>query len=461
MQDNESQDNKNSDLVTPYSNMENLRMVRSAVLDDPDLVDWRVARFFAVLEKIDFESMYPWHGAKVSQYPVVIYHADSNKPRYYEFRVIRDGVELGSIACNASKSEGTPIAYVSEITNKVTAKTAEKLVNPFGEAKLAAVNYPNKLVMRETNVSTRSVSEGETDFKDALTGQVIDENAIFIEKRVDDILADADDEMLKKLDITADAKTEMLAEVEEFDVDMADLWASIDEITPKILATSDEEIEREYQNPEAIMPMERKVYKIDNPVTVQQKMLADWVAEEHWGNPPCYCAPAAVSFVVIGLGNKSGYSKYPVGGWSSQLDINNVYYDFENKMGKGPRLFMHIAKAMRDDTNYKVDTKLFHKWTDVNAHLNSYDLPVISLRLFAPFTYGWPCHYRVIIGTRTDRIREYHKYSWWWFGWKTKYWTKDKYKYWYYMHDNGSDGCRFWEKSGRIYQFQLGLVKHK
>ncbi len=278
LQDNELQDNKKNDLVTPYSNMDDLRMVRSVSPENSDLIYWKVARFFAVLEKIDFESMYPWHGAKVSQYPVVIYHADTNKPRYYEFRVIKDGVELGSIACNACKSEGTPIAYVSEITNKVTTETAEKLVDPFGEAKLAAVNYPNQFVMRETNVSSRSVFKGETDFKDALTEQIIDQSAVFIEQRVDDLLFNADEAALKKLDITPEAKTEILEEGENFSRDMADLWASIDEITPKILATTDEEIEREYQNPDAIIPMTRDLYNTDT-TTVQQKMLNDWINE--------------------------------------------------------------------------------------------------------------------------------------------------------------------------------------
>ena len=100
----------------------------------------------------------------------------------------------------------------------------------------------------------------------------------------------------------------------------------------------------------------------------------------------------------------------------------------------------------------------------------NYSIAVISLRS------GWygtgQFHYRVIIGTKTVRKREYHKLSWWWFGWKSKYWTKDKYTNWFLIHDNGYDAGRvsdknlirvsdFWEKSGGVYQSTLGLVKHK
>ena len=102
-----AEESDNEGLVTPYTNMSNLSIARSVADEaDPDIVNWKVARFFALIEKIDFESVYPWHGAKVSEYPVVIYYADSNKPRYYEFRVIKNDVGIGSITCNASKSEG-------------------------------------------------------------------------------------------------------------------------------------------------------------------------------------------------------------------------------------------------------------------------------------------------------------------------------------------------------------------
>lgn len=56
------------ELVTPYTDMSLLENTRSATVSDPDVVDWKVARFFAVVEKVSFEKHYPsWKGAKVSK----------------------------------------------------------------------------------------------------------------------------------------------------------------------------------------------------------------------------------------------------------------------------------------------------------------------------------------------------------------------------------------------------------
>ena len=44
-----------TDLVTPYTDMSLLENTRSATMSDPDVVNWKVARFFAVEDtKLDF-----------------------------------------------------------------------------------------------------------------------------------------------------------------------------------------------------------------------------------------------------------------------------------------------------------------------------------------------------------------------------------------------------------------------
>ena len=99
-----------TDLVTPYTDMSLLENTRSATMSDPDVVNWKVARFFAVVEKVSFEKHYPsWEGAKVSEKPIVIYNPNYNIPMYYEFRVIKAGKELGSITCHATKESSTPV----------------------------------------------------------------------------------------------------------------------------------------------------------------------------------------------------------------------------------------------------------------------------------------------------------------------------------------------------------------
>ncbi|AGT44317.1 hypothetical protein [Treponema pedis] len=451
-------DDESMSLVTPYSDMDDLSMSRSIVFENSDVVDWKVARFFALIQKIDFESEYPWHGAVISKYPVIIYHPDSNRVRYYEFRVIKNGIELGSITCNALKSAGTPVAYVSTMTHKVPIEMARRLANFAGDMKLTSVNYPNQFIVRETEVNSRSIELGETQFKDALTGKAVERSAVFIERSIVECLHEADEETLKQLEITPEAKIQMLTEAEEHTSAMSDLWKHIDEITPKILTTTDEEVEREYKNPYAItVEAERHIYNTET-TAVQKTILDDWYNKRDWGNPYCYCGPAAVAFVVIGLGEKSGYKNTPLSIFEREK-INNIYKFFENTIGTGPKVISSLSNGLGKHTNYKIEQKLCHKWNDVNSHLSNYNLPVISLR---SGWYGdWGFHYRVIIGTETDRLREYHKISWWWFGWKSKYWTKDKYSHWYYMHDNGSDGGNFWERSGQVFQSTLGLVKHK
>ncbi|MBQ9237747.1 MAG: hypothetical protein IJ191_00300 [Treponema sp.] len=458
-------------LVTPYANMTSARAVQIAAEENPSIVDWRISRFFALLQKIDFESVYPWHGATISEYPVIIYYADSNTPRYYEFRVIKNGIEVGAITCNASKLEGEPVAYVSTMTHQVTAETAQQLTDISGAVRLAAINYPSQFVMRDTTVSARSVMQGEAIFKDALSGETLTQDAVFIERNILECLEKADEETLERLEINASDKTTMIAEAQEQAHDMASLWNSIDEIIPQILATTDEEIEREYQNPDAIVEDASRHIYASETTTVQYKMLNDWYSKRDWHNSLGYCGPAAVTFVALGLGEKANFDKIPL--TNDKTEIKNLYNIFENTIGTGPKVISSLSKGLSTHTDYMIEQKLCHRWNDVNNHLNNYNLPVVSLR---SGWYGdWGFHYRVIIGTQTDRKRDYHKISWWWFGWKSKYWTKDKYTHWYYLHDNTSNSTarlnkhvdgnsehgNFWEKSGGVHQSTLGLVKHK
>ena len=48
-----------TDLVTPYTDMSLLENTRSAGIADSNVVNWKVARFFAVMEKVSFEKHYP------------------------------------------------------------------------------------------------------------------------------------------------------------------------------------------------------------------------------------------------------------------------------------------------------------------------------------------------------------------------------------------------------------------
>ncbi len=94
--------------ATPYAGEQALTAISSA----EGFVNWKLARFFAVVELTEFRETNSWDGAVLSDYPLVIYNAQTGLPRYYEFRVIRGNTEIGAIACAAEKNEGEPVQYV-------------------------------------------------------------------------------------------------------------------------------------------------------------------------------------------------------------------------------------------------------------------------------------------------------------------------------------------------------------
>lgn len=451
------------ELVTPYAGTEVLRSVRSASETDNDLVDWKVARFFAVVEKVKANALYDWKGTKLSEKPVIIYYPESNKPKYYEFRVIKDGKEVGSITCHASKAEGDFVAYVSEMTHRVSAAVARDLVSLRGDKKLSAVNYPNSFVMSE-----RAASLENANFKDALTQTAIPAETVFVEKHADVFLKEASAETLAKMEITEEAKAEMLADISERKAMFADLWADVDKSKEKILAITDEEIEKAFENAVAEAPQAepgnitiKKSWIETNEV--YRKSLNDWVDKKDWFiyDRKTWCGPAAVTFVALGLGSKSGCSYVPLVNDSEK--IKALYDKFESVIGTGPKVISSLDRGLRYYTNYRIEQKLGHRWASVDDHLCDYNLPVISLR---SGWYGdWGFHYRTVIRTAKDERRIYNEIWWYWFGWKSHRWsTYLSTTRWYYMHDNGSDSDRsgnFWEKAGLPCQSTLGLVKRK
>jgi len=95
---------------TPYANINELNKIKEF---DNGVVDWRIARTFALIELETWRKDNRWYGGYLSKKPVVIYDGDS-KPRYYEFRVVvtNSGYkEIGAITTVARKALGGPIVY--------------------------------------------------------------------------------------------------------------------------------------------------------------------------------------------------------------------------------------------------------------------------------------------------------------------------------------------------------------
>lgn len=456
-----------SELVTPYSDMSLLENTRSASVSDPDIVNWKVARFFAVIEKISFEDHYPeWKGAKVSQKPVLIYYPEKDKVKFYEFRVIKDGNEIGSITCNASKREGKAIVYVSEMAHKVTAKVARELVSSLGNKKLSAVNYPRQFVMQN------GIMENATDeiFKDALTLKNLSKENLFVETRVDEMLEKADDEMLKKLEINAEMKAEMLSTMKEKQEMDASMWEAIDKVEDKIVAMSDEEIEAKLEE-EKQGRIKPQYYKYEGSERGERwrYILPKWKDKGDWeiitdNGRTGWCGPVALTFVALGLGKDANCNLVPL--YNDKTKIKELYEAFLAKTGTGPVVFYTLDKALRSLTGYRVNPIWLHRWQNAYDHMRSTGMPAISLRT------GWAghdagMHYRLVIGASVSWVVEHHCF--WWFGTWPQRWTKSYDNYWYLMRDNSVDSAYssdkvggtkldFWEIAGRYYQCQLALV---
>jgi len=281
-----------------------LENTRSATVSDPNVVEWKVARFFAVVEKVSFEKHYPsWKGAKVSKKPIVIYDPENNTPMYYEFRVVKDDKELGAITCNATKESGNPVAYVSEMANKVAAKVARELKNE--NLKLVAVNYPGKFVVGQNSIATRSVgSVGDVEFKDAITAERLDINNVFIPIRTKDVLENLDGAIMKELNISEVDKAEMLAKIKEEDDEAKEFWQAID--VEKILSTTDEEIESSLHYCEHDMHT-KHVYATEK-LWEDEKILSDWADKAKWkvkAGEPNYCHVHELNININFSGKKS------------------------------------------------------------------------------------------------------------------------------------------------------------
>jgi hypothetical protein len=79
-------------------------------------VYWRVSKGCSVMEMSAFAGMEGFDGAILAAKPVVIYGWDG-VPKYFEWRVFKDGGIVGAIVANASKLVCRPVVYVLRMVN--------------------------------------------------------------------------------------------------------------------------------------------------------------------------------------------------------------------------------------------------------------------------------------------------------------------------------------------------------
>ena len=397
--------NGDSNLDTPY---ESDNMLES--LSSQGFVNYKVSRFFALEAMNNFSSYYSWEDAKLSDKPIVIYNSLTEEPRFYEFRVIKDGNEVGAISCVANKKEGEPVRYILPYATQVQETVSRGLLNQ--DNKLIDAGYPSKIISKNLRTSRAiDVLSGE-DYSAPLETEV----------SAKEIIMNADEELLKQLGLDDKEKyEEAIRYYEEEETKLSEYWAFIDSVEENIINVSDEEL---LENSSIT-----RNWKEDDKV-----VLGKWYNIRYWPNYfGEYCGPNCMAFITLGFGSESGFEDCP-----TRYDyekIKNVYDKFSEEIGTGPKVYSQLSAGLSKLTNFKLETDFLHFFDTVKNNIDNTGYPSVSLRsskLFQDWEdLAW--HYRVIMGYKYVYPTIYHQFLWW-------TWTTNETKRYYIMHDNGSDG---------------------
>jgi hypothetical protein len=401
-------------------------------------VDWRIARFFALVNLEEFRQENKWTGAVLSERPLIIYRASNETPRYYEFRVICKGEEIGAITCVVEKEEGEAVQYVIPFATQISEENSRSILA--NQGKIIDTGYPK---------ITRIRTSGNRSIVDPTTG-IEDTGNYFVDVKAREFLEQMNPEDLEAFGITSQQIYDSyIAKFLENENRIQMFWEKVYEDKDRFLAMSDEEIHAAFLavNPHANA---RSLYSSD------YRYLNAWINRRDWSRPQytLWCGPVALYFATLGLGSNSGYAGIPTSS-SDLTKINAMYKMYENYLGTGATTFIAMNNALASYTNYYL-----HNASLADAHTWNYSfasmlagMPVISLRSGWPTIFD-PWHYRVIVGTCKETFRD-----WILFGYVYSY------KDWYYVWDAGVDSSGwpgiYWEKADQLYQLFTTRLIHK
>lgn len=406
---------------SPYPDQETLERIAF----DRRYVHWKVARFFALHALDDFRVDNGWENTWLSEYPLLIYHGDT--PRYYEFRVLRDGTEIGAITGVVEKAEGMPIQFVLPFAQKIAGENAWAIRQ--GSKRLLDTAYPGRLLM-ELDVATEDTRVYPSSMKGV------------------DFLEAASQDQLETVGISTEALRQQYRSAEQEKVrELAVFWEGVDELTGTILGMSEAELRTTFGDTQG---------RGGSPSSSDTYLLHDWYCKETWADYPVYCGPNVIAFTLLGLGTTSGYPGIPTANNTFQLQA--YYRAVESRMGKGPKLYYWFKGDSLDGwlrtltgDRYSLGVHWDHTWGGINRSIRGNNLPLISLRWpkIESFTGGF--HYRAIIGTRKTNTSLSLKLGWWTV--RVPPWAEGQYR----MHDNGADHRNWWEGPS-LYHFQAARV---
>jgi len=437
------QNNTSPDSNTPYADIADLESIAE---QSDKYVDWKVARVFAVIEKMSFCSEYNWSNSKISERPVLIYNHEL-EPKYYEFRVIKLNQEIGSIACNAQKEGGKPVQYVMDFAKIYN---TDNIKNFSISTKIIDAGYPSKVISRD--IGSKNLL---SDIYNPITGNSV-LNKIEFEVPVSDYLKFADNDVLKKLGVADESiKSQLLKKADQDEADNKAFWDSIEKVKDSILKTTDDEIAA------AALSSYESLVKGNWTSTF---ILYPWWNKAFWVNPGGWCGPNCLEFISIGADCYPGVAGIPGNNYET---VTAVYDTFLNDIGSGAKIWEDLKRGLSNHTTYTLNYENFfsnksHDWNKINSEIQSYYSPAISLRTWASVNghWSWSWHYRVICGTYRSHT-EWRQYFLWWS------WIASRNYDYYLMHDNGADGqymsggYNWWETAGSWAQFESITAKPK
>ena len=391
--------------TTPYAD-ENLLCTFAG----EGFVNYKVSRFFALEAMNNFSSHYSWEGASLSDKPVVIYNSLTEEPRFYEFRVIKDGKEVGAISCVANKKEGEPVRYILPYATPVQETVTRSLLNQ--DNKLIDAGYPSKIVSKNFKTS-RAI--------DVLSGEDYSE-PVETEVSAKEIIMNADEELLKQLGLDDKEKyQEAMRHYEEEEAKLSDYWAFIDSVENNIINVSEEELLN-------AMSANSRNWQADNKVVLDR-----WYSKKLW-RPSFgeYCGPNCMAFITLGFGNESGYPDCPTE--YEYTKVKSVYDNFGETIGTGPKVYSQLSEGLSKLTNFKLETDFLHFFDTVKNNIDNTGYPSVSLRSSKLFEgwdkLGW--HYRVIMGYKYVYPTYHYQFLWW-------TWDVNGTERYYILHDNTTD----------------------
>lgn len=402
-------------------------------------VNYKISRYFANIAMRDFSQSNGWEDSVLSDYPIIIYSQETGKPRYYEFRVLKDNNQIGAISCAANQDEGDAVQFILPYVLEIEDQNVTRAIIS-GDWKIIDLNYPSSLYLKSTNTNRMINNNGN-----------IVEGELCTDLTIQDFLNNSS--ILDELGIDESQVSTLVDLKESFEEENKEYWNFIKENEEIILATTDEEIQSIYDR----IYGDSSSRGIKTTTTKSENLLYDWSEKVTWYNPGGWCGPSCISFITLGLGEKSGYNDVPL--FNDAKKIKKMYEDFEDEIGTGPKVFSHLNKGLSALTDYKLVNDFGHLYSTISSNVSKYQLPCISLRGskgLSSDTIQW--HYRTIIGTKTvtkkTKITAFNK---------TLLTFKDVDNY-YAIHDNGTDGDPnkyFFESSFKLYHLWSAHVEEK